>query len=98
MLCYIVQDYFHTAMEYIKLEKVAFGGSKGQVLTGMVMDIFSEFTELMNKFTNSTYDPLDDSSDVCGGGGGCGCGCVVVMVVVVAVFPTEKKSSRVADN
>ena len=52
-------------MEYLKLEKVAFGGSKGQVLTGMVMNIFSEFNELMNKFTSSSYDPLDDTSDVC---------------------------------
>jgi dynein heavy chain len=51
-------------LEYLKLEKVAFGGSKGQVLTGMVMNIFNEFNELMNKFTNSAYDPLDDTSDV----------------------------------
>ena len=43
---------------------MAFGGSKGQVLGGMVNDIFHEFTELMNKFMNSTYDPLDESSDV----------------------------------
>ena len=61
----LLQNYFQTALEYLKLEKVAFGGSKGQVLTGMVMDIFNEFTEIMNKFTNSTYDPLDDTSDVC---------------------------------
>ena len=59
------QNYFQTALEYLKLEKVAFGGSKGQVLTGMVMNIFNEFNELMNKFTNSSYDPLDDTSDVC---------------------------------
>ena len=59
-----VQNYFQTVLEYLKLEKVAFGGSKGQVLSGMVIDIFTEFTEMMNKFTNSTYDPLDATSDV----------------------------------
>ena len=63
---FALQDYFQTAQEYQKLEKVVFGGSKGQVLSGMVVDIFNEFSELMNKFTNSTYDPLSESSDVRG--------------------------------
>ena len=54
-----VQEYFQTIIEFLKLEKIEIGGSKGGILSELVVQIFTEFTELMNKFTNSTYDPLD---------------------------------------
>ena len=36
------------------------GGSLGD----MVVQIFTEFSELQNKFNNSTYDPLDVDNEV----------------------------------
>ena len=56
---YIVQDYFLTVNEFLKLEKIEFGGIQGRCLSEMVVHIFTEFQELTGKFTNSTYDALD---------------------------------------
>ena len=58
------QEYFQTVLEFLKLEKVEFGGVKGRCLSEMVAQIFNEFQELMNKIGSSTYDPLDLSSKV----------------------------------
>ena len=59
-----VEDYFKTVVEFVKLEKIEFGGVKGRSLSEMVVNIFTQFTSLMNKFNNSTYDPLDIASKV----------------------------------
>ena len=74
----LIQDYFQTVLEFLKLEKVEFSGVKGRCLGEMIEQIYNDFQELMAKFTNSTYNPLDINNQVCvcvcvwGGGGGGG--------------------------
>ena len=46
-------------MEFLKLEKIEFGGCKGQSLGQMIGQIFNSFNELTKKFTFSSYDPTD---------------------------------------
>ena len=55
-------------IEFLKLEKVEFGGVKGLSLGEMVVQIYNEFQELMSRFTNSTYNPLDVNNGVRTGG------------------------------
>ena len=47
------------ALEFMKLEKVEFGGIKGKMLSSQVVQVFEEFQELYNLFTERTYDSLD---------------------------------------
>lgn len=58
MLLNFLQDYFKTVLEFLKLEKVEFGGYMGQSLGKMVVEIFSEFTQLMHDFSSDTVNPL----------------------------------------
>ena len=60
----VSQEYFLTVLDFLKLEKVEFGGVKGRCLSEMVSQIFNEFQELMNKISSSSYDPLDLTSKV----------------------------------
>jgi dynein heavy chain len=53
-----LQDYFKTNLEFLKLEKVQFGGSKGNCLVEMVGQVFIEFNELLKVFIHSSYDPM----------------------------------------
>lgn len=53
-----------TALEFLKLEKVEFGGIKGKVLSAQVLQMFEEFNEEYKIFTERTYDCLDPNSDV----------------------------------
>lgn len=48
----------------MKLEKIQFGGSKGQTLVEMVEQVFSEFTDNVKTFTNSSYDPMNLTTKV----------------------------------
>ena len=59
-----LKDYFKTILEFLKLEKIQFGGSKGNCLVEMVGQVFAEFTELQKKFTYSSYDPMDLAGQV----------------------------------
>lgn len=63
MLC-TLQEYFQTVLEFLKLEKVEFGGTKGRELSEMVVNIFHEFQGVVNKLSHSTYDPLDVHCEV----------------------------------
>lgn len=54
----MLQDYFKINLEFLKLEKIQFGGSKGKCLVEMVAQIYAEFTELIKIFTSSSYDPM----------------------------------------
>ena len=53
-----------TAMEFMKLEKIEFGGIKGKMLSSQVVQIFEEFNELYKVFTERSYDSLDPLDDV----------------------------------
>ena len=52
-------DLMQTILEFNKLEKVEVGGSKGEVLTATVVEIFKEFEESVDVFAGIEYDVLD---------------------------------------
>ncbi|XP_058534261.1 dynein axonemal heavy chain 11 [Ochotona princeps] len=54
-----VEDVFVTVLEFEKLERLEFGGSKGTVLNGQIHRMSEEFTELCNVFKQSAYDPCN---------------------------------------
>jgi dynein heavy chain len=50
---------------FLRLEKIQFGGVKGQSLSVLVEAMFQEFNDLMNGFVSRPDDPLDISNNVC---------------------------------
>ncbi|RDD42081.1 Dynein beta chain, ciliary [Trichoplax sp. H2] len=58
-----VQEIMETALDFYKLEKVELGGIKGKTLSQQVVQIFNEFSEYMQVFTNTTYDTLDINNE-----------------------------------
>ena len=54
-----VRDFFETSLEYLKLEKIEFGGISGGALSQRVVTLFDEFNAEFKVFTERTYDPLD---------------------------------------
>ena len=58
------QELMETAMEFMKLEKIEFGGIKGKMLSAQVVQIFEEFNELYKVFTERSYDSLDPLDEV----------------------------------
>lgn len=69
-------------MEMQKLEKIEFGGSRGNGLSQHVAAIRLEFEETWKIFKDSTYDSLDPTSQVYIG----------FVVLANAVLPTSKDS------
>ena len=57
------KDLFKTCIEFLRLEKVEFGGVKGKALSARVVIIYDEFKTEFEKFGNKKYDPLEPSSD-----------------------------------
>eukprot|EP00731_Ephydatia_muelleri_P012058 Em0006g952a len=58
----LIEEYFQTVIAFLRLEKVEFGGVKGQALSDMVQRIFQEFQELMTGFAGRSDDPTDISN------------------------------------
>ncbi|KAM5302539.1 dynein axonemal heavy chain 11 isoform 2-T2 [Glossophaga mutica] len=54
-----IEDIFVTIMEFEKLERLEFGGTKGAILNGQIREMTEEFMELCKIFQQSTYDPSD---------------------------------------
>ncbi|XP_032944295.1 dynein axonemal heavy chain 11 isoform X2 [Rhinolophus ferrumequinum] len=54
-----IEDLFVTILEFEKLERLEFGGTKGAILNGQVHEMSEEFMELCKIFKQSTYDPSD---------------------------------------
>jgi dynein heavy chain len=52
-------EFFNTALQFQKLEKVEVGGIRGKLLTSHVKKIFVEFGELYQTFGMRTYDALN---------------------------------------
>ena len=50
---------FVTILEFEKLERLEFGGSKGAVLNAQIHSTSEEFIECCKVFQQSTYDPSD---------------------------------------
>lgn len=59
-----LQDLFAIALDFLKLEKVELGGSRGKVLSEMVFSMSEEFHDCWRGLRESKYDPLDYSKDV----------------------------------
>ena len=55
----LLQELFETSTEFLKLEKIEFGGMKGKVLSVQTVQIFEEFSELYKVFIEFSGDPLD---------------------------------------
>uniref|UniRef100_A0A4W3J9S6 Dynein heavy chain tail domain-containing protein n=1 Tax=Callorhinchus milii TaxID=7868 RepID=A0A4W3J9S6_CALMI len=54
-----IEELFVTATEFLKLEKIVIGGSKGKLLSEKVYSMNDEFQEGWRIFEESKYDPLD---------------------------------------
>lgn len=60
LLLYVfTKDIFVTVLEFEKLERLEFGGTKGAILNGQIHEMNEEFMELCKIFKHSTYDPSD---------------------------------------
>ncbi|XP_039265498.2 dynein beta chain, ciliary-like [Styela clava] len=55
----IVMQFFATSQEFMKLEKIEFGGVKGRVLSQLVLRLFDRFQDIYKVFGERTYNPLD---------------------------------------
>ncbi|KAL3857821.1 hypothetical protein ACJMK2_012454, partial [Sinanodonta woodiana] len=54
-----LEELMECVLEFMKLEKVEFGGIKGKVLSQQIIRIFEEFNEQYKAFTESHFDCLD---------------------------------------
>ncbi|XP_034877289.1 dynein heavy chain 11, axonemal [Mirounga leonina] len=54
-----IEDIFVTILEFEKLERLEFGGTKGAILNGQIHEMIEDFMELCEVFKQSTYDPSD---------------------------------------
>ena len=55
----ILEEFFLTAIQFLKLEKVEIGGIRGKALTTNIGKVSEEFKDLYGVFSNRTYDGLD---------------------------------------
>ena len=60
----LLQELMNTALEFMKLEKIEFGGIKGKMLSAQVIHIFERFNETYKVFSEKSYDSLDPNSKV----------------------------------
>uniref|UniRef100_A0A3Q1K2D2 Dynein axonemal heavy chain 11 n=1 Tax=Anabas testudineus TaxID=64144 RepID=A0A3Q1K2D2_ANATE len=60
----MIEDLFAIALDFLKLEKVELGGSRGKVLSEMVFSMNEEFHDRWRALRESKYDPLDYTKDV----------------------------------
>ncbi|KAK7067108.1 hypothetical protein SK128_011278 [Halocaridina rubra] len=54
-----IKEIFDIAKEFLKIEKVEFGGPKGKILGANIAAVYSEFNEAYTAFSINTYDCLD---------------------------------------
>lgn len=57
--CRDAMDFTKTVMQFMKLERVDIGGTKGKALSGCVVTILEEFNQAVETFKNVTYDIMD---------------------------------------
>nr|CAD7423391.1 unnamed protein product [Timema monikensis] len=58
-----IDAFFACAQEFLRLEKVEFGGIKGRALTNQIVSVFQEFNDIYAVFHSITYDPLSPEDD-----------------------------------
>ncbi|XP_027272227.1 dynein heavy chain 11, axonemal isoform X2 [Cricetulus griseus] len=54
-----IEDVFITILEFEKLERLEFGGTKGAILNAQIHGMSEEFMECCKVFQQSVYDPSD---------------------------------------
>ena len=54
-----VKQFFDTAQQFLKLEKVEIGGIRGKALTTSINKVHEEFNDLYGIFAQRSYDSLD---------------------------------------
>ncbi|XP_071376580.1 dynein axonemal heavy chain 11 [Centroberyx affinis] len=59
----MIEELFATALDFLKLEKVELGGSRGKILSEMVFSMSEEFHDRWRALRESKYDPLDYSNN-----------------------------------
>lgn len=59
-----IKDLFKTAIDFLRLEKVEIGGTRGKNLGAKTSKMFEEFREEFEKFAAKRYNPLDPKCDV----------------------------------
>ncbi|XP_053294795.1 dynein axonemal heavy chain 11 [Pleuronectes platessa] len=59
----MIEELFTSALDFLKLEKVELGGSRGKVFSEMVFSMSEEFHERWRALREGKYDPLDYTSD-----------------------------------
>ena len=52
----IIKEFFRTAQQFLKLEKVEMGGIRGKALSTRIIAVHDEFKEQYQVFSNRTYD------------------------------------------
>ncbi|XP_006154552.1 dynein heavy chain 11, axonemal [Tupaia chinensis] len=57
-----IEDVFVTILEFEKLERLEFGGTRGAILNEQIHEMNEAFMELCEVFKLSTYDPSDCSN------------------------------------
>ena len=58
-----MMDFFNTAVQFLKLEKVEIGGIRGKALTSNIGKVSEEFRDLYSVFSLRTYDSLDPKDE-----------------------------------
>merc|ERR1711911_244620 len=53
---FTLEEFFLTAIQFLKLEKVEIGGIRGKALTTNIGKVYEEFKDLYGVFSNRTYD------------------------------------------
>ena len=56
-------EFFSTAVQFLKLEKVEIGGIRGKALTSNISKVSEEFKDLYSVFSLKTYDSLDPKDE-----------------------------------
>ena len=59
-----MQDYFHIVNQFLRLEKIEFGGIRGQVLSDLVAEMYTKFTDLSSQFQSQIKDPMNITNTV----------------------------------
>uniref|UniRef100_A0AAX7TS70 Dynein axonemal heavy chain 11 n=1 Tax=Astatotilapia calliptera TaxID=8154 RepID=A0AAX7TS70_ASTCA len=60
----ISHSYKGGTLDFLKLEKIELGGSRGKILSEMVFSMSEEFHDRWRTLRESKYDPLDCTNDV----------------------------------
>ncbi|KAL7890701.1 hypothetical protein AOLI_G00001770 [Acnodon oligacanthus] len=59
----MIEELFVSALDFLKLERVELGGSRGKILSEMIYSMNDEFHDSWRILRESKYDPLDYSKE-----------------------------------